>query len=126
MSNDLSYLDENGNTVFTAKYLQKRGSCCKSACVHCPYGFTLKKHGLQFREVLEADFALLEEIMRRSGTTAVDWKSFWPEHVRLIEIKSRTCGFFLKNNLVLKHVYLLPEFQHQELSKEMVESYFFI
>ncbi|MFZ9847645.1 MAG: DUF5522 domain-containing protein [Flavobacteriales bacterium] len=30
---------ENGFRVFTAKYLLKRGYCCKSACRHCPYGF---------------------------------------------------------------------------------------
>lgn len=31
------YLDENGNTVFTAHYLAKRGFCCGSGCKHCPY-----------------------------------------------------------------------------------------
>jgi hypothetical protein len=25
--------------VFTAAYHLKRGSCCKSDCRHCPYGF---------------------------------------------------------------------------------------
>ncbi|MFM7021553.1 MAG: DUF5522 domain-containing protein [Flavobacteriales bacterium] len=30
---------ENGYRVFTAKYLLKRGHCCKSGCRHCPYGF---------------------------------------------------------------------------------------
>jgi hypothetical protein len=25
--------------VFTAAYHLKRGSCCKSGCRHCPYGF---------------------------------------------------------------------------------------
>jgi hypothetical protein len=29
------------NLVFTAAYHLKRGSCCKSGCRHCPYGFTL-------------------------------------------------------------------------------------
>ncbi len=30
---------EGENLVFTAKYLLKRGTCCKSGCRHCPYGF---------------------------------------------------------------------------------------
>lgn len=30
---------ENGLYVFTEKYLQDRGYCCKSGCRHCPYGF---------------------------------------------------------------------------------------
>lgn len=25
--------------VFTAAYHLKRGYCCKSGCLHCPYGF---------------------------------------------------------------------------------------
>ena len=33
------YIDENGLFVFTAKYLLKRGYCCKNGCKHCPYGF---------------------------------------------------------------------------------------
>ena len=34
---------ENGNYVFTAKYLLDRGYCCKNGCRHCPYGFLGKK-----------------------------------------------------------------------------------
>jgi hypothetical protein len=33
------YYLEKGNWVFTAKYLLKRGYCCRSGCRHCPYGF---------------------------------------------------------------------------------------
>ncbi|MCR6642420.1 MAG: DUF5522 domain-containing protein [Sporocytophaga sp.] len=33
------YYNENGNWVFTAKYLIKRRYCCKNGCKHCPYGF---------------------------------------------------------------------------------------
>lgn len=32
------YYLENGNWVFTAKYLLRRGYCCGSGCRHCPYG----------------------------------------------------------------------------------------
>jgi hypothetical protein len=31
------YLDENGDTVFTARFHLKRGACCSNACRHCPY-----------------------------------------------------------------------------------------
>jgi hypothetical protein len=33
------YYVENGNWVFTAKYLLRRGYCCRSGCRHCPYGY---------------------------------------------------------------------------------------
>jgi hypothetical protein len=32
------YVNSNGNIVFTAAYLRKRGYCCKNGCTHCPYG----------------------------------------------------------------------------------------
>ena len=31
------YLNEEGYVVFTEKYHLKRGYCCKSNCMHCPY-----------------------------------------------------------------------------------------
>lgn len=39
---DIDYYIENGLWVFTAWHHLKRGTCCKSGCRHCPYGF--KKH----------------------------------------------------------------------------------
>jgi Family of unknown function (DUF5522) len=46
-ANDLTegedYYLENGNWVFTAKYLLNRGYCCRSGCRHCPYGFVKEK-----------------------------------------------------------------------------------
>lgn len=39
------YYLENGNWVFTAKYLLRRGQCCRSGCRHCPYGYVRKDAG---------------------------------------------------------------------------------
>ena len=36
---DIDFYKEKENYVFTAWYHLKRGSCCKNACRHCPYGF---------------------------------------------------------------------------------------
>lgn len=36
------YLNDEGLMVLTENYLLKRGFCCKSGCLHCPYGFTSK------------------------------------------------------------------------------------
>ena len=35
--------------AMTSSTHKARGSCCKSACIHCPYGFTLKRFGLKFK-----------------------------------------------------------------------------
>jgi len=37
------YLDENGNTVFTAQFHLKRNYCCKNKCRHCPWDYAGKK-----------------------------------------------------------------------------------
>lgn len=122
MEKELSYLTPEGYTVFTSQFLKNKGTCCKSACLHCPYGYTLKKHGLEFSAPAPDDYGMIEELI--PATT--DWKSFLPENVQLIKIKGVVCGVFLKNHIVIKHLFLKPHFQNQDLSKEMVESYFFI
>ncbi len=33
------YINDDGLWVFTATYLQARGYCCETGCLHCPYGF---------------------------------------------------------------------------------------
>ena len=125
MQKELSYLTPEGFTVFTSHYLKNKGTCCKSACLHCPYGFTIKKHGIQFQDVTENDFVVVEEILKENGSP-VEWKTFWPENVKLVLLKERVAGLMLKNHIVVKHLFLKPHFQHQGISKELVESYFFI
>lgn len=125
MSNELSYLSPEGFTIFKSKYHRNRGTCCKSSCLHCPFGFTLKKCGLQFIKVTEQDHSQVEEILSVSAEVA-DWKSFLPENIFFVSIKNTLCGIMFKNHIVVKKLILLPEFQDQGLSKEIVESYFFI
>ena len=65
MSNkaELSYEDENGDNVFTSQYFQNRGTCCKTNCLHCPFGTTIKNLGLQFREVSEDEISKAQDII---------------------------------------------------------------
>ena len=37
------YFNEQGLMVFTEAYHLKRGYCCESGCLHCPYGFKKDK-----------------------------------------------------------------------------------
>lgn len=126
MEKELSYLTPEGYTVFTSQFLKNRGTCCKSACLHCPFGFTLKKCGLQFTEASSADAPMVEEIIQSAGGSSVDWKAFLPSNLCFIKIKDQICGVMLKNHIVVKHVFLKPHFQNQGLTKEMIESYYFI
>lgn len=119
MDNELSYLTPEGYTVFTSKFLKNRGTCCKTACLHCPYGFTTKKLGIQFSEINESQFSEIDEL------TKMDWKSFYPENAKLILIKGVVAGVLLKNHIVIKHLFLKPHFQNQGLSRELIEAYLF-
>ena len=35
-------INTNGDLVFTKAYLLKRGHCCQSGCINCPYGYSEK------------------------------------------------------------------------------------
>lgn len=49
--NEDFYFDENGNTVFTAKFHLKRNYCCKNKCRHCPWNYV----GDQQKRILPGD-----------------------------------------------------------------------
>lgn len=126
MEKELSYLSPEGFTVFTSQFLKNRGTCCKTSCLHCPFGFTLKKCGLQFDVATDSDHELIENIIQQSGTSPVDWRAFMPSNVCIVKIKGEVCGIMFKNHIVVKHIYLKKNYQNQGLSKEMIESYYFI
>lgn len=123
MSKELSYINSDGNTVFTSHYHKARGTCCKSACIHCPFGFTLKKHGMTFTA---ADSADLVEKFLSENSSSFDWKAFTLENILIVKVKEQVCGILFKNHIVIKHLILKKQFEDQGLSKELVESYLFI
>ena len=44
------YYMENGLMVFTRAFHLKRGSCCRSGCRHCPYGFGGEEKELRIKK----------------------------------------------------------------------------
>lgn len=85
----------------------------------------MKKCKLTFKDVSEADHSKIEEILQEAGVQ-LDYRPFLLENVKFVLIKDQICGFILKNHIVIKHLVLKPMFQDQGLSKELVESYYFI
>ena len=126
MQKDLSYLSPEGFTVFTSQFHKNRGSCCKSACLHCPYGYTIKKLGIQFKSVEAQDEKIILDILEEAGISDLEWKSFLPENILFIVIKNVVAGFLLKNHIVVKKMILKKQFENQDISRELVESYLFI
>jgi hypothetical protein len=49
------YYVENGLFVFTAEYLRRRGSCCRSGCRHCPFGFKAEERKEPMEEGKNSD-----------------------------------------------------------------------
>ncbi len=63
-SQELSYINENGDTVFTSAYLKKRGTCCKTNCLHCPYGHTVKNFPIELVEIEGKHIKFANEIIK--------------------------------------------------------------
>ena len=61
---ELSYINDNGDTVYTSTYLANKGTCCKSNCLHCPYGSTLKNYSIELVEMSDKQIKLANEIIR--------------------------------------------------------------
>jgi hypothetical protein len=125
MKNELSYLTPQGHTIFTGQFHKNRGTCCRSTCVHCPYGFTIKKLGIQFSPVKNRE-DLVKEILVENHETQFDWEIYLPDNILFLSIKDFIAGVVFKNHIVIKKLVLRPQFQHQNISKELVESYLFI
>ena len=60
---ELTYVNEDGDTVFTSAYLKKRGTCCKTNCLHCPYGHTLKNYSIEKVEMETKHIKFANEII---------------------------------------------------------------
>ena len=126
MGEEKSYMNAQEQVVFTSAFLRAKGSCCKSACLHCPYGFTLKKLGLQFEDWKPEHEALARGFLAEAGRADFDLAPFLPDNAKFIKIKDHVCGLLVKNHIVVKGVFLGRHFQQQGLSKEIIESYYFI
>jgi hypothetical protein len=93
--------------------LKSRGHCCSSGCVHCPYGFTLKKFGLKFIKTEEFDLSQIGE------------SCFEGENTYIVTLKDCPCASIRVNHIIITDFNVFPDYEGQGLSKEVVESYFF-
>lgn len=105
----------------SAEFLKKRGTCCKTACLHCPYGHTLKKLRLQFKDVTEAELASAQDIAQNK----INLEQFKITDYKFILLKEHICGVIRIDKLFVREMYLHPEFEHQGLDRPLVESYYF-
>lgn len=135
------YTDEEGNHVFTARYYRKKNSCCKSSCLHCPYGHTLRNIGLSLSEysdqLLEQAWEVLEEngIKRKQDIASSLLDSAWgaPKSKFKIEdllnndwfiisLKNKILGLVQIKNKRVKKLYLKFYFREQGIDEAYIES----
>lgn len=140
MSEKLTYENEKGENVFTSKFLSNRGTCCKTNCLHCPYGATIKNLGLQFVEVSVSDLEKAQKIISDNdqnpselsgmlltsafGTKkkiSITEKNF--SKFKYIFIKGVLCGLAYKGITEVKEIYLLDQFKDQGIDKSLVSGF---
>lgn len=104
------YYDDLGNTVFRSSYYKKRGSCCKSACLHCPYGYTLREKGLTKEVINEKSLKVSKSIFdfhhnKKSEVQSLldsafgtKKKEFTQDEFYLLRLKNIPCGILNKAN----------------------------
>lgn len=140
---ELTYIDENGKEVKTVQFLRNRGTCCKTACRHCPYGFTLRNKGLQFSDYSPQWKALAEKWVKewkrpqRGIATSLlaeglghQQKAFslddYPaKSLKFILLKGKKIGLAVIPGIQVKEIFLSTYYQNQGIDIAIVESFYF-
>lgn len=149
--NKLTYTNDAGQNVYTSAYLRNRGTCCKSNCLHCPYGFTLKNFSIIIVPLEEKYIKHANEIISESKpvelsdlATAILAEGFGKknkvigQHITLenfndhafAQFKNDICGVIKFSNRLsesnsgrgINELYLKKEFQNQGLGIEHIDN----
>lgn len=139
MPDKLTYT-KDGCDIKTSKFLKNRGSCCKTSCLHCPYGFTLKKEGLEIKKVDPSNFQNALEIfkLRNIEETSVTSNLFGQafgkpktkenlnetnmEKYRLVALKGENCAIIKYFNLQATELYHAQYFDEQGITLDYINS----
>ena len=105
----------------TASTHKSRGSCCKSGCIHCPYGFTLKKFGLQFKDITDSNKQAAQNLTNDKLVIG----EFPLSDYKIVTLKDIVCAVIRVDKLFVREMSLRVGFTEQGISKELVESYYF-
>ena len=137
---NLTYKDENNNDVLTSQFLKNKKTCCKTKCLHCPYGYTLETLGLEFIPVTVESMARANEIISPkkedeglslassmlasaygSPKKAVLITPRTLDKFLIIKLKERECGVVKKGIVQLSKIYLKEHFTDQGLELHIVD-----
>jgi hypothetical protein len=135
---DARYALPDGRSVFTSEFLTIRGTCCKSSCLHCPYGFTLDSFGIEFQESLDKDF--IDKVLKDNGEgqdytsrmlqqnlgnkRSFDLSKYSDDQVIMLEMKTTLCGFIIIEENEVTQMFLEAHFKNQGITLEKVIEFF--
>ncbi|MCT4642974.1 MAG: DUF5522 domain-containing protein [Bacteriovoracaceae bacterium] len=106
------------DNITTRQSLFAKGTCCKSACMNCPYGFTVKKHGLLFKS---PSFEEMDKVKQSLKVKLIgDYSQY-----ELVVLKGYLIGIIKVDELFVTQMYLHPLIDEANISKELIESYYF-
>ena len=94
--NKLIYTNDVGEDVYTSTYLLNRGTCCKTNCLHCPYGYTLKNFSIIIVPLEEKCIKYANEIISESK----------PVELSDLSLAILAEGFGKKNKAIAQYITL--------------------
>jgi hypothetical protein len=116
------YQDDPRNPSMSSENLLKRGSCCRSTCLHCPYGHTIKVKRLEFIDICPENKSLYDALSKQLTLSA---DSVNLDDYKMVSLKGFIFGLIRVDNLFVREMEILPSFQNQGITKELIESYYF-
>ena len=128
-----SYINSEGFVVFTSKHLRAKNSCCKSNCLHCPYGTTLKNIGVEIKDSKTFETSVVEEYKEmlfptNNFTSSLLAEAFGSspnlrnEDLKVLTLKDVICGMAYIDNKKLIKFALLPHFSDQGIDEGYLRS----
>ena len=129
------YVNDEGNTVFTSQYHRKKGSCCHSNCLHCPFGTTLKNLGVKASKYDDENKQIVDSLYKKlyqvndSFTSQLLGEAFGKsssvpqkEDLYLLRLKGVPCGLMQYEAGKVKSFKLLNEFSDQGINEGYLHS----
>ena len=136
---ELTY-QKDGHDVKTSQFLRNRGTCCKTSCLHCPYGFTLQKEGLQFHPINEENFpealelappetssenSIAASFLASAFGAPKDKTSITKESMSdflLVTIKGEVCALVKIESLQASEIFYAKHFEYQGIDLDIINS----
>ncbi|MDD0852595.1 DUF5522 domain-containing protein [Halobacteriovorax sp. GB3] len=126
--------------IFTSSYLKKRGHCCKSNCLHCPYGTTATNLGFQVLSIDDSNIETARNLLQKNQASSEDISSSLlagafgakkeikitdqnRDKFKLLYLKDHLCGLIEMGLFQVKKVYPQEGFEDQGFDEEFVQSF---